>query len=669
MSFSFKTRASSRSSRGRTSTSTAIDPIEVVTTLLLGAVLLTGVLILGGARLWTELPLQIVVAILLLIQGLRLVVRPPQGESSRIDLIDLTVLLFLIYTVIRWLTSPTEYFSRLEALDVGAYAVVFLTCRHGLKSRTPGLVILFLLVALGLLETGFGYYLHLHPDWFPFGPTERLQLHYAPRWVGTYGCPNHYGSLLVMACGASLALACFSKLPWPMRIVLFYVTGMMSIGVMYSGSRGTWLSAVTAIVGLTLFALLNRTVRWWLPVGGAIGLLLAGGVLFSLSPEVQDRLLDFENIIHGGSLDTYVRIELDKDALRIAHDNPLFGTGPGTFTFIHPRYQSSTFAFRAVLTHDDYLNCLDDYGLIGFLLALIFVFMVTVKLFVPLKASSRWQDRAISAAGVTAWSALLFHSLVDFNLHIPANATMLFALVGLALGRQSVSEGMPVWGTLPLAPLGRWLGLSLMFVSVPFGWEVGRTAISDLYFENAFAHALDVTPDLSIGEAEEGLGYDPGNAQDLVFLGDLYRYRASQQEDIEGRVRDGQKALEIYQQAFKANSIDDTIHARQAMTYDVMRRYTEAFLCYKEAVRAQPYNGEFWYWLGNHFWQRGMLAKAEQAYLRSQKCPHGGEASIQAEQEIRSLPSMEDIPMASPDADPLAPQPVPEVGEHPPTVP
>ena len=50
------------------------------------------------------------------------------------------------------------------------------------------------------------------------------------------------------------------------------------------------------------------------------------------------------------------------------------------------------------------------------------------------------------------------------------------------------------------------------------------------------------------------------------------------------------------------------------MTFDIMRRYSEAFFCYKAAVAAQPYNGQFWYWLGNHYWQRGMLDKAEQAY-------------------------------------------------------
>ena len=44
-------------------------------------------------------------------------------------------------------------------------------------------------------------------------------------------------------------------------------------------------------------------------------------------------------------------------------------------------------------------------------------------------------------------------------------------------------------------------------------------------------------------------------------------------------------------------------------------RYPEAFFCYAQAVTAQPYNGQFWYWLGNHYGARGMLEKAEEAYF------------------------------------------------------
>jgi O-antigen ligase len=135
--------------------------------------------------------------------------------------------------------------------------------------------------------------------------------------------------------------------------------------VIESESRGSWLAFVASTGALMFFGLRNGTVRWWVPVAGAAVLVVSATAAFWLSPGVQDRLAEVKGLVENGTLNTYCRVELAEDALRIARDHPVFGTGPATFVFIHPRYQSSTFAYSAVLTHDDYLNCLDDYGVAG----------------------------------------------------------------------------------------------------------------------------------------------------------------------------------------------------------------------------------------------------------------------------------------------------------------
>lgn len=661
-------RSSSRSSGSRG------DPASFITTVLLGLILLTGPLILGAARLWLQLPLLGAVALLLLLQGLRLTGAPIGGALRKIDAIDITVILFVIYTVIRWLTSPTEYFSRIEAMDVLAYAVVFLTCRYGIAPRAYGIAIIYGLVALGVFEVGFGYYLNHHCDWLPFGPNEQLHLWYFPRWVGTYGCPNHYGSLLVMAAGAALAVGSFSRLSWPLRIVFFYLAGVMIVGVMYSLSRGSYLALVGSIIALTTFGVRNGTVRWWIPVIATVLLLLGGATLFSISPEVRDRYNDARETVVTGQLNGYVRLELARDALHIAADHTLFGTGPGTFVYIHPRYQDSTFDRKAVLAHDDYLNCLDDYGLVGFSLAMLFLWLVTLTYFRPLWADNRWQDRVVIAAGFAAWGALLVHSFLDFNLHIPANALLFFSLVGLGLGRLRRDESVRHWSLIPLALLGGLLGWLLVLLSLLFGAQATRSALSDIAYEQAFDAALSVPISQSVRDTESSLALDPANAQALLFLGDLHRYQASRRDAIEDRISEGQLAMAAYQRAFKANPLDDTIRARMGMTFDIMRRYPEAYFCYRDAVTQQPYNGQFWYWLGNHYWQRGMLDKAEQAYVRAQHCPFGKEGTAEAIQELRALPGRQDLPVPPSDINPLEaapPMPIPATPpeERPPTVP
>ena len=94
-------------------------------------------------------------------------------------------------------------------------------------------------------------------------------------------------------------------------------------------------------------------------------------------------------------------------------------------------------------------------------------------------------------------------------------------------------------------------------------------------------------------------------------------------------------ALDAYQQAQKANRLDDEIQARMGLTFDLMHRYPEAFFCYQTATRAQPHNGQFWNALGNHYWQRGMLQKAEQSYIMAARCPFGKEGGWDAAGQLR----------------------------------
>jgi O-antigen ligase len=344
---------------------------------------------------------------------------------------------------------------------------------------------------------------------------------------------------------------------------LIYLAIMMMVGVMYSGSRGSWIALLAGIAALVIMGIRNGTMPWSVPVMAALALVVVSGFLFSLSPVVWERVADAKNLIMGGKLAGDPRVQLARDALRIARDHPFFGTGPGTFGFIHPHYQDAAFGFKAELTHDDYLNCLDDYGLVGFGLALFFVAAVTLKFFRPLGVDHRWQDRVLVATGFAAWVALLVHSLVDFNLHIPANALLLFSLTGLALGRLQEEKEMH-WSTLSLAPLGRWLGWGVILLSLVYGAQVARTALSDWTYEEAYARADEIPLSDDIEAAEEALRYDPGNAPALVFLGDSHRSYAALQKKTEDREREESLALEAYHKALRANPLDRSVELRIA---------------------------------------------------------------------------------------------------------
>ena len=89
-------------------------------------------------------------------------------------------------------------------------------------------------------------------------------------------------------------------------------------------------------------------------------------------------------------------------------------------------------------------------------------------------------------------------------------------------------------------------------------------------------------------------------------------------------------------------------------TFDVMRRYPEAFFCYSTAVTEEPYNGEFWYRLGNHYWgARHAGKKPSRHFLFPAPVRTAGGDSGVAETALRQLPEMQGVPLPVPGTNPL----------------
>jgi len=82
--------------------------------------------------------------------------------------------------------------------------------------------------------------------------------------------------------------------------------------------------------------------------------------------------------------------------------------------------------------HNDYAQVLVETGLLGFGLMLWFLISLYRH---GLPTSRRWEfkwDGALSLAALLGCTGILFHSFVDFNMQIPANAALFYVLSALA---------------------------------------------------------------------------------------------------------------------------------------------------------------------------------------------------------------------------------------------
>lgn len=129
-----------------------------------------------------------------------------------------------------------------------------------------------------------------------------------------------------------------------------------------------------------------------------------------------------------------------QDTLAMARDFPVFGIGLGCFRFLYPAYRSLPGDAQLIHAENDWVELLAETGAAGFLCffgGLVYLLSVLVL---------RWYDRqdplavGIGLGGMTSLTALLLHSLVDFNLRIPANAFLLFMVLGLTVAALYLSR-------------------------------------------------------------------------------------------------------------------------------------------------------------------------------------------------------------------------------------
>lgn len=117
--------------------------------------------------------------------------------------------------------------------------------------------------------------------------------------------------------------------------------------------------------------------------------------------------------------------------LRMFENSPLLGFGLGTFAAASPRYTTSS-DFTG-FAHCDYFQLLAEAGVVGLVIAGALL-IYGVKLCTSCRATTEKHDRTLMLGLSGSLVAFLPHGLIDWNLHIPANAFLFAVILGLFLG-------------------------------------------------------------------------------------------------------------------------------------------------------------------------------------------------------------------------------------------
>lgn len=122
------------------------------------------------------------------------------------------------------------------------------------------------------------------------------------------------------------------------------------------------------------------------------------------------------------------------NTFQIIKDYPLFGTGLGTFTQVFPMYRS--FHIRGLVTHaeNDFLQLISEVGLLGIgLLGILFFYLFYRGVSGIRSLSYGNPERYVGMGGMIGILALMFHSIVERNIQVPANAFLYAFILTLVL--------------------------------------------------------------------------------------------------------------------------------------------------------------------------------------------------------------------------------------------
>ena len=317
------------------------------------------------------------------------------------------------------------------------------------------------------------------------------------RVAGSYLNNNHFAGLLEMALPISIAyaLAMFSERfdrPSPTlnavkACVALAVAAVLLVVLLYSQSKS---GLVAALCGLFVMGALPMAslLRGWKRVGAVA--CLAGVVLLAfvfLTPDASiGGFSGAVSIESGRNLEG--RLPIWGNTLHLIRAYPLFGSGLGTFETAFIKYQTAVIDRSFEFAHNDYLQLIAELGVVGFLILAGVMAGIFFKAIRAATGPDR-QTRYLGLGCVGAMTAILVHSITDFNMYHPANAMFLAWISGIAASLPAgVRRRAPEYG-FPGPSFFRWFAVALgclLLVYAPAWLEFRNRFRSDPRAEQRF---------------------------------------------------------------------------------------------------------------------------------------------------------------------------------------
>ena len=527
---------------------------------------------------------------------------------------------FLVYAAAnaQWIT-PVRWLGWHDWLGWAQMIAVFWVVVNDVRTRAARAALLGALLAVAMVGVVMACYQRfVRPDWVMLGVKQLEQ--YLTRSSGSFAAPNSFAGLLLLLIPAALLPVWRRRAGAVARLGFGYIAAVL---LLLTLSRGAWLALALA---LTVWPLCIAGLGWrrrLAILGGVVAVAVGAiGTLYTVVPTARQRI-DRLWMDRG----EFTRPIMWRAAWSIWRTHPVLGGGAGSFAPLFEPYRAEIEQKDPQWAHNDYLNTLSDYGLVGvglFFGACGAIVVQSTRRGRQTRRDNRasqtqrrdWEgvdSRALARALGIGLLAFGLHLVVDFHLKIPALAMTAAAVAGLALGRvwpadESAERAQAVpsearWsrvacGLAAVVCVAGGVNWALPHYRAEAVRRVARAGIDDLADVDPASAKMGEVATTARDAFSRAVEIDPANAQawaDRAYTAAILGHEtpARQKELGAFAEADARRALAL------TGAVPE-YWVRLGVALDMQGRWLEAGGAFAEALRLAPVKGLMWFHLAYH---------------------------------------------------------------------
>lgn len=532
--------------------------------------------------------------------------------------------LFWLYSFALIPFAVLPYEAKISTLGFGGYLVIYWTSANLLTRFSLRKAVWMTVFVLLVFTALYSLVQHRVAPNLIFGVERYTNYWEYARLGGTYQCPNHIAHLFQMWLPLCLVFLFLPQFGWFWRICFAYALPLFLLLIYQTQSRAGLLGAVAAIGTAVLLMVLRKSRRTFyiallvVPLLGAaaVGGLWAGSSMFRTRMQPAVKFVDL--VASGQGIDehfTDFRPQTWLDTITMIKARPVFGFGPGNYGLMFEDYRQRCQALRieTVHPHNEYLELLAEYGVVGGVLVLCVLISVSVQLIRFIRRSPRPYHALPAAALLGALAGTAVHGFFDFELHIFPNAMMLALLAGCAVAPliQAVPAKHPKRNAVV-----QWAFLLTVLPAALWSVQVMSSAWVRAYGDKLLAEQNFQRAEKFYKTAER---IDPQNWLAQLGLGQVYYYHRYYELDPARKHGWALKEQSACADACRTNAKKEEVVYGLGRVELFLGNRDKGLACLRQAANYKRFNDFYWRKLGIELRKAGLYEEALNAFEYAQK--------------------------------------------------